>query len=319
MNWAPNEPSGIGENCIEMYDTGKWNDLNCETKRPYVCKMPASEHPVGPIEITTPNSTPESEACGWDWIENPVSGECYRIETEKLTWWDAISYCHSLHDYDYHGHDHDIVSLTTAQEQDFVYSLLQDANMNQPSIWTGLQADYDGMHWSDNTPLHYFNYNDGEPNSQGTEPCTELYMDSGKWNDQDCDKRTAFVCEKKGENYVEPVAPPPPEINCPKGWNFFNDYCYYQDIDDTKNWEDAHSVCKEQYGGELTSITSQEENQFIFGFIQYNLRSSWIGLHDDNNGSNWHWTDGNNYDDYQNWMPGEPNNSEGTEHCGQEK
>ncbi|KAG7168501.1 macrophage mannose receptor 1-like 1 [Homarus americanus] len=42
----------------------------------------------------------------------------------------------------------------------------------------------------------------------------------------------------------------------------------------------------------------------------------WIGLHDDNNGHNWHWADGTQLS-YSNWLNGEPNNANGNEHCGE--
>lgn len=42
FNWAPNEPSyewgGEAEDCVELYETGLWNDQTCSEKRPFVCK-----------------------------------------------------------------------------------------------------------------------------------------------------------------------------------------------------------------------------------------------------------------------------------------
>ncbi|XP_053305847.1 pulmonary surfactant-associated protein D-like [Spea bombifrons] len=40
-NWYPREPNddyGV-EDCVEMYDTGKWNDKNCEEKRLVICEF----------------------------------------------------------------------------------------------------------------------------------------------------------------------------------------------------------------------------------------------------------------------------------------
>ncbi|XP_053381070.1 macrophage mannose receptor 1-like [Mercenaria mercenaria] len=42
-NWAPGEPNNheSSENCIEMYQDGKWNDHNCANTRRYFCeKLP---------------------------------------------------------------------------------------------------------------------------------------------------------------------------------------------------------------------------------------------------------------------------------------
>ncbi|XP_056423933.1 pulmonary surfactant-associated protein D-like [Hyla sarda] len=39
-NWSPNEPNKDGaENCVEMFDTGKWNDKSCGEKRLIICEF----------------------------------------------------------------------------------------------------------------------------------------------------------------------------------------------------------------------------------------------------------------------------------------
>ena len=43
---------------------------------------------------------------------------------------------------------------------------------------------------------------------------------------------------------------------------------------------------------------------------------TWIGLRDNGRGKNWHWTDGSSLS-YKNWSPGNPNNFNGNQHCGQ--
>ena len=43
-NWAPGEPSetwnGEAEDCVNVYNTGKWNDDSCGEKFPFVCRHP---------------------------------------------------------------------------------------------------------------------------------------------------------------------------------------------------------------------------------------------------------------------------------------
>lgn len=45
LNWAPGEPNEAfhpgdvaEENCVEMYDDGRWNDNNCLQKRGFACR-----------------------------------------------------------------------------------------------------------------------------------------------------------------------------------------------------------------------------------------------------------------------------------------
>uniref|UniRef100_A0A673Y360 C-type lectin domain-containing protein n=1 Tax=Salmo trutta TaxID=8032 RepID=A0A673Y360_SALTR len=53
LNWAPNEPNEAfhqgdvgGENCVEMYPDGQWNDNNCMQKRGYACRHRQCEYSV---------------------------------------------------------------------------------------------------------------------------------------------------------------------------------------------------------------------------------------------------------------------------------
>ncbi|XP_053161198.1 pulmonary surfactant-associated protein D-like [Hemicordylus capensis] len=38
-NWAPGEPNGPTEDCIELYKDGKWNDINCGNTRHIICEF----------------------------------------------------------------------------------------------------------------------------------------------------------------------------------------------------------------------------------------------------------------------------------------
>ncbi|XP_042223061.1 macrophage mannose receptor 1-like isoform X2 [Homarus americanus] len=116
-----------------------------------------------------------------------------------------------------------------------------------------------------------------------------------------------------GPNYVGPQPPPPPPVKCPDGWSYWNNHCYYLSTQYT-DWDSAQGWCKENFGSQLVSITNKDENIFISGMLS--SQNIWIGLHDDNNGHNWHWADGTQLS-YSNWLNGEPNNANGNEHCGE--
>merc|ERR1712195_182867 len=54
LSWNKGEPNNYNtENCVEMYQSGKWNDLKCATKRPFFCQKTkkAAPKPVAPKSI----------------------------------------------------------------------------------------------------------------------------------------------------------------------------------------------------------------------------------------------------------------------------
>lgn len=81
---------------------------------------------------------------------------------------------------------------------------------------------------------------------------------------------------------------------------------YYKIFYGSYPWEKAKEKC-EQAGGYLAAITSADEQQFINSLNKYNDRL-WIG---GTRGDKylWTWTSGEPWM-YENWAPGEPNNSE---------
>ncbi len=101
---------------------------------------------------------------------------------------------------------------------------------------------------------------------------------------------------------------------------------FYQGTTDFASWEDARARAEQaglngvpEITGHLATITSQEENDFVFGLL---TSSSWLGGSDDAVEGEWRWVEGpeageqfwqglvagNPVDGaYTNWAPGEPN------------
>ncbi len=95
----------------------------------------------------------------------------------------------------------------------------------------------------------------------------------------------------------EPCSPP---------WVLFNQtgQCYRFYNATPKNWTDArHSTCRKE-GGELVSIGSEVENDFVRNLT--NGKEAWTGLSDKvTDNKTWAWTDGHPLN-YTKWAPGEP-------------
>lgn len=84
-------------------------------------------------------------------------------------------------------------------------------------------------------------------------------------------------------------------------------YYYVYDLDAITTWEEAQEYCKSQ-GGYLATITSQEENEFVYSYLRdnYNYESAYFGFTDRDEEGTWIWANGEE-NSYTNWHPGEPN------------
>lgn len=84
-------------------------------------------------------------------------------------------------------------------------------------------------------------------------------------------------------------------------------YYYVYDLDAITTWEEAQEYCESQ-GGYLATITSQEENEFVYSYLRSNFdyESAYFGFTDRNEEGTWIWANGEK-SSYTNWHPGEPN------------
>lgn len=96
----------------------------------------------------------------------------------------------------------------------------------------------------------------------------------------------------------------------------FNGHYYYvYDIDTIADWNMAQEYCEEQ-GGYLATITSPEEDAFLYSYItDAGYSSVMFGLTDQEQTDDWRWVTGEELS-YQNWRSGEPNHQGGYEHYG---
>ena len=96
---------------------------------------------------------------------------------------------------------------------------------------------------------------------------------------------------------------------CDSSWTQYGSHCYrfYQE---QLTWSDAKARC-EREGGDLTSIHSAEENQFLATISQNAY--TWIGGNDLDTEGTFVWSDGSAWD-FTQWEAGEPNNS-GDQDC----
>ena len=90
----------------------------------------------------------------------------------------------------------------------------------------------------------------------------------------------------------------------------FNEHRYY--IFSSESVETAQSYC-EFYGGHLATISSEEENSFLFSYMKsLGYSSAYFGLTDFKVEGSWEWVTGEPVV-YTNWHSGEPNSESSTE------
>lgn len=91
-------------------------------------------------------------------------------------------------------------------------------------------------------------------------------------------------------------------------------YCVYN-VDTVTDWNSAQAYCEER-GGHLATITSAEEDAFLYSYIvDAGYHSAMFGLSEQEKADDWRWVTGESLS-YQNWHLGEPNHQGGYEHYG---
>ncbi|XP_035686690.1 uncharacterized protein LOC118422928 isoform X2 [Branchiostoma floridae] len=94
----------------------------------------------------------------------------------------------------------------------------------------------------------------------------------------------------------------------------------YKIYTEEKTYDAAKQTCAAD-GGHLVSIETEAVYNFLLGMIRDVdvLKDYWIGLNDQADEQSWTWSDGKPLNDggFTKWAPGEPNNNEGIQDCGQ--
>jgi hypothetical protein len=119
-------------------------------------------------------------------VEDPLTGKIYQL-LSNANWTDSEAAAQALG-----GH---LATISSAEEQNFVFSIFGGYGGSQRILWTGLydpSQDATGTHannfvWSSGAPIIYTNWDAGEPNNAGSEYYVAMYYPNyhnpGSWND----------------------------------------------------------------------------------------------------------------------------------------
>uniref|UniRef100_A0A8B9LV57 C-type lectin domain-containing protein n=1 Tax=Astyanax mexicanus TaxID=7994 RepID=A0A8B9LV57_ASTMX len=129
------------------------------------------------------NPTPQCDtANGWE----QYGSNCYKLNSQlRKSWIAARTDCVM--------EGGDLVSIQSADEQQ--YSI-----PNGVSLWMGGHDSVTegGWEWTDRAPFRYINWASGNPDDYYGEDCLTIYINSGYWNDDNCDYKRGYVCKRRG-------------------------------------------------------------------------------------------------------------------------
>ncbi|XP_033126387.1 macrophage mannose receptor 1-like, partial [Anneissia japonica] len=208
-NWAQGQPDDSAGLCVSITSgdsAGFWIDASCALGLPFICEKSRLGYTRPPFTNPPIVTQPNDRSCATGWIG--YGSSCYmpnevQSSRDRLTWLDARQACLSM--------GGDLASFHSAAEEAYILSRftpIDQENAYWLGYWIGLndQVIEGGFEWSDNTPVDYTNWGDGEPNDSGSEECVEMFYDGQRgWNDIDCSTPRNWVC--KIDKGVTPVTP----------------------------------------------------------------------------------------------------------------
>ncbi|XP_036384637.1 C-type mannose receptor 2 [Megalops cyprinoides] len=292
-NWADKEPNNgdEGEHCATMTHshlvTGRWNDDSCHLARGWVCyRKKSSSIPEPP---PTKNPCPSGYT---SWYNN-----CYKLVEEYKTWEEAQAACQQ--------EKGNLASIDQSYDQAFVAGVVLQGKSD---AWIGLRRkDGSGSYaWTDGWPVFFTHWGPGEPTSHEGEGCVSMHASPhlhGVWNDTACGSAKHYICKTSSDK--PPATPAPGDGKCLPGWWPYGRYCYFVYNGKTGfSWPESRHYCQLAQG-DLVSIHSRAEVEFIRKINYTKYHNVWIGLTRDQS-FGWAWTDGTALA-FLNWAPGEPN------------
>ncbi|KAJ8419188.1 hypothetical protein AAFF_G00006870 [Aldrovandia affinis] len=298
-NWGYGEPNNYNnvELCGEVifYFGKPWNDRHCEFYNNWICQIRRGVTPKTPPTAMAPEFNMTKDG----WIE--YNDTQYYVNKQRLSMDDARAYCKKNHG--------DLVTITSESERKFIWRQISRGNDEQYYIGMSVGLDKSFL-WMDESPVTYTAWDQNEPNfANNDENCVTIYKSMGFWNDINCGVALASICKRStGLPTNTTVAPTDiPKGGCPPDWLIFQGKCYKiigASSSEQKPWQEARTHCRD-LGGNLVSILSDKEQNFLTTKMLGTATDMWIGMNDINWEMRFLWTDGKGVY-YTNWAKGHP-------------
>ncbi|XP_068002470.1 macrophage mannose receptor 1-like [Melanerpes formicivorus] len=242
------------------------------------------------------------------WTKDVSTGILYQLSSESaLPWQQARKSCQQQ--------DAELLSITEIHEQEYIEELTKNFSS---SLWIGLNSlnFNSGWQWAGGSPFRYLNWALGSPSQAPGKLCGLMNPKKhGKWENQACNQRLGYICEKRSSSPKPDVLPKEElkSIACPDGWWPYAGYCYSIQ-QEPKAWKDALASCKKQ-GGDLASVHNIAEFSFLLSRLGYKpTEELWLGLNDLKVQFSLEWSDRSPVT-FTSWRRGQPSYTKGLERC----
>ncbi|XP_037122192.1 C-type mannose receptor 2-like [Syngnathus acus] len=247
--WHLPKPSG---DCTKLTGAGEVEIDSCASyDRPSICQKGKARASLPPLPASASDKSPK---CGL-WRENPANDFCYLInDMATKTWKEARDECARRRG--------NLLAITDLQEHNFIHGLLPSGS----SLWldaSDIIVEV-GSEQSDESSPSSVLLGASNPGDPPGRRCNSLLHGKGGIEVVDCEKKSGYVCRRRGIQTCEMT----------KGWHGFGSSCYRK-METTNGWLGARYDCVWE-GGDLVSITSEDEQKFVME--QMADKPFWIGL-----------------------------------------
>ncbi|CAI5447257.1 unnamed protein product [Caenorhabditis angaria] len=235
-----------------------------------------------------------AQFCYRDDVE--IKGRCFNFNTRTTGWKNASILCQSW--------GYNLASIHSEEENNLISEAAKKffTVSSHNFYWIGLHYASDGFEWEDGSPVDYYNWAEGSPNSN---EYVMIRTDRDQWQTTGGLWQKTFVCTYYPYGYTTE------KISCDLYDIIINNRCYSFN-QAMLSYEDASNECQ-KYGKTLAIFDNLTQIKTISSYAQTKFQSTfgsfWIGLQRDNSSTPFLWENGESTS-FTNWYSGYP-------YCGQ--
>ena len=149
--------------------------------------------PTTTTTTTTITTTVSDCTSGWEYLA--ITGKCYKVVRDKVTWGDARKACQS--------ETGDLVSISYDEVNQFIDSTLVKTGED---YWIGGHQDpTDTWVWTDGSKVGYESWSPGEPDGKAPgckSDCNNIVWKKGLWEDRKHSEKNNYICQSDSPNGI---------------------------------------------------------------------------------------------------------------------